>query len=140
MAATMPVSVRKYWRELQQGRPGHRFQSRYERTRRAEHRSGAGLRILLVVLAFVLIAIGVILLVIPGPGIPFLLLGGGLLATESQSVARFMDWCEVRGRRVAAWGARHWKRLPVPARVVLMFLGTCCSAATAYVAYRVVSD
>ena len=140
MAATMAVSFRKYWRELQQGRPGHRFQSRYERTRRGERRSGAGLRILLVVLAFVLIAIGAILLVIPGPGIPFLLLGGGMLATESRFVARFMDWSEVKGRQVVAWGKRRWKRLPVAARIALALLGACCSAAMAYVAYRVVSD
>ena len=136
----MPVSFRKYWRELQQGRPGRRFQSRYERTRKARYRSGAGQRVLLVVLAFVLIAVGVILLVIPGPGIPFLLLGGGMLATESQSVARFMDWGEVKGRSAVAWGKRRWKRLPVPARIVLMIVGACCSVATAYVAYRVVSD
>jgi hypothetical protein len=140
MAATMPVSFRRYWRELQQGRPGHRFQSRYERSRRSDGRSRAGLRILLVALALVLIAIGVVLLVIPGPGIPFLLLGGGMLATESQWVARLMDWSEIKGRRVAAWGKRRWKRLPVPVRIVLMFLGAGCSAVMAYVVYRTVSD
>lgn len=140
MAATMPVSFRRYWRELQQGRPGHRFRSRYERTRKAERRSGAGQRILLVALAFVLIAIGAILLVIPGPGIPFLLLGGGMLATESQSVARFMDWCEVKGRQGVAWGKRRWKRLPLLARIALVLSSACCSAAMAYVAYRVVID
>jgi hypothetical protein len=139
MAATMSVQFRKYWRELQQGRPGHRFQSRYERTRKIERHSGAGRRILVVALACGLIAIGVILLVIPGPGIPFLLLGGGMLATVSRFAARFMDWCEVHGRKAVAWATRGWKRLPVTARIVLALLGAACFTALVYLAYRVMS-
>jgi hypothetical protein len=136
MAGTMPLFFRRHWRELRRGRPGHRFQARYERARKEQHRSGAGQRVILVVLALIFIAIGVVLSVIPGPAIPFFFLGGGLLATESKPIARFMDWCEVLIRKIIAWGKRHWKRLPLIARIVLIVVGVCCSAATGYLAYR----
>lgn len=110
MALTMPVQFRKRWRDLQHGRPGHRFQSRYEQVRQVERRPGVGRRILIIAFAMVLIAIGAVLLVIPGPGILFLLMGGGMLATESRSVARFMDWSEIHGRKMAARVSRRWKR------------------------------
>ena len=90
----------------------------------------------MIVVALVSLAIGVVLSVIPGPAIPFFFLGGGLLATESRPVARFMDWCELIGRRVGAWGKRHWNRLPLAGRIVVMMIGGCCSMATAYLSYR----
>jgi hypothetical protein len=136
MAATLPASFRKHWRELQRGQPGRRFESRYERARQATRRGGAGHRILIMTLALVMIAIGVVLLVIPGPGIPVLLIGGGLLATESRTMARFMDWCEVKGRKIAAWAVRRWKRMPLSARFALSICGLCGSAGMAYVTYQ----
>jgi hypothetical protein len=138
MGATLSFQLRKHWRELQRGRPGHRFQSRYERARRTQNRGGAGKRIALIVLALVFLAIGAVLSVIPGPAIPFFFVAGGLLAAESRPVARFMDGCEVVGRRVVAWGKRHWNRLPLVGRIVVLVIGGCCSMATAYFGYQLV--
>ena len=134
----MLFQFRKYWQELRRGRPGHRFQCRYERARQSEGRSGAARRVLMLALALVSLAIGAVLAVIPGPAIPFFFLGGGLLATESRPIARFMDWCEVIGRKAAGWARRLWKRLPVAARIVLMVIGASCSATMAYLSYRLV--
>ena len=133
----MPHSLRSHWRELRQGRPGHRFQSRYDRARRQKNRTGTALRVLLVLVALVFLGVGVVLVVIPGPAIPFFFLGGGLLAAESRPIARFMDWGEVVARKVFGWGKKHWKRLPLAARIALVVVGACCSAATGYLAYRV---
>ena len=138
MAATLSFHLRKHWRELQRGRPGHRFQARYERARQAQHRSGVATRIVLIALALGSLAIGAVLSVIPGPAIPFFFLGGGLLAGESRPIARFMDGCEVVGRRLVAWGKRQWKRLPLAGRIVVLMIGGCCSMATAYLSYRLV--
>lgn len=138
MAATVQFHFRQYWRELRRGRPGSRFQARYEHARQKEHRSGTAKRIFLFVLALVCLAIGAVLSVIPGPAIPFFIIGGGLLATESKPVARFMDWSEVRIRKLMAWGKRRWHRLPGWARVVLIGVGIACSLGTAYLSYRFV--
>ena len=135
MAGTTSISLRKRWREFQRGKPGRRFQVRYERTRKSERRGGLLRRIMLVALALVLFAVGIVFVAIPGPAIPFFLLSGGLLATESRGVARFMDWGEVVGRRISARAARYWKRLPRVAQILIIVLGACGSAATAYLGY-----
>jgi hypothetical protein len=136
MSATLQVRFREHWRELRRGRPGHRFQDHYERARE-EGRSGAGERIVLVTVAVLCLAIGAVLSVIPGPALPFFFLAGGLLATESRWVARFMDWSEVRMRKIAGWLKHHWRQLPFVARIVLLVIGACCSAATGYWGYKV---
>ena len=138
MAAITQFHLRRQWRELRRGRPGHRFQARYERAQ-AEQRCGAGARILLMVIAVLFLAIGLVLSVFPGPALPFFFLAGGLLASELRFVARFMDWSEVRVRKIAAWLKHHWRRLPVLGRVALLIFGACCSMATAYFGYRVIT-
>ena len=140
MAAITLSHFREHWRELRRGRPGHRFQARYERARREANRGSVGRRIALLVLAFAMIAIGAVLAVIPGPAIPFFFIAGGLLATESRYVARFMDWMEVLIRKVFAWGKRKWRRLPTVVRVILIIVGVCCSAGSAYLSYRFFQD
>ena len=46
-----------------------------------------------------LIAVGLFMLVAPGPGILVLLVGCAMVAGESQPMARFLDATEVRIRR-----------------------------------------
>lgn len=135
MAAIMQFHFREHWRELRRGRPGRRFQARYERAHE-QKRAGMGERIVLAAVAVVFLAIGIFLSVVPGPALPFFFLAGGLLATESLWVARFMDWSEVKLRVIVAWLKRVWRRLPVAGRIALSVFGTCCSAATAYLGYK----
>lgn len=139
MATSMTVQLRKHWRDLLEGRPGNRFMDRYERARRKDRRSGVWRRLTIIVLGCAALLVGAVLTVIPGPAVPFFFIGGGLLATESRPVARLMDWFEIQIRKVAAWIKRRWKRLPKLARVALLILGACCSAASAYLTYRFVS-
>lgn len=138
MAATLNLRdhFRAHWRELKGGRPGHRFQDHYRRVQRHQADAGPGKRLAMIVAGILCFAIGVVLMIFPGPAIPFFFLAGGLLATESQAVARIMDWSEVHLRNLAAWGKRRWKRLPAAARVVLVAVGMGCSVATAYFSYR----
>lgn len=145
MAATLRIGdqLREHWEALKRGRPGRRFQERYERTHcrgaGAPKTCGWGTRILMILGAVVCLAIAVVLSVIPGPAIPFFFIAGGLLATESRLVARGMDWAEVKFRALAAWGKRRWGRLPRAARLALVVLGCACSAGLAYGSYRLVS-
>ena len=96
MSVTFVQSLKNNWRELADGTPGKRFQKRYEKKQR-EGNSGRTLKLIAAVL---LIAAGVVLLVIPGPGSVLIVLGAALLAESSSSVARGLDWTEMRIRRL----------------------------------------
>lgn len=139
MAATLHSSFHEPWRELTRGRPGQRFQARYRRAHCEAEKCGLGQRIVLFAAALVCLVIAAILAVFPGPAIPFFLVAGGLLASESLAIARFMDWSEVRVRKLTKRVVRLWRRLPIAGRVVMLILGGCCSAGMAYVGYCLVA-
>ena len=81
-------------------------------------------------------AIGAILLVLPGPGLPILLLGGGLIARESALAARVLDWAEVRLRAVVARGFHLWQQAPSRLKIALLVLALGAMAGMSYTAYR----
>jgi hypothetical protein len=101
MSVSFVESLKHNWRELADGTPGKRFQNRYEKKQREGQRRGRTLKL---VAAALLIAAGVVLLVIPGPGSVLIVLGAALLAEESASVARALDWTEMRIRRLLRRG------------------------------------
>jgi hypothetical protein len=61
--------------------------------------------------------VGVVLCFIPGPGIPFLFVGGGLLAMQSLTMARFLDKAELAARRAVATAHRTWARLSMAGKL-----------------------
>lgn len=141
MAATLHLMehFRAHWRALKRGRPGRRFQERYERARHGNRRATTLQRLALIVAAVLCLAIAVVLSIIPGPAIPFFFVAGGLLATESRYVARLMDWFEVRGRAAVAWGKRKWRAMPSAGRILVVLMGACCSLAVSYVGFRLLT-
>lgn len=139
-AQSFTHSVRTYFRDLKRGRPGHRFQARYERAKRERTKGGSPWRrVVTLTVGVVCLAIGLVLSVIPGPAIPFFFLAGGLFGTESRLIARLMDWIEVRARKLAAWAKRRWRPLPRAAKMALVIFGACCSAGMAYLSYRLMA-
>lgn len=136
MPATLhpPVAFRDQWRELKRSRPGQRFQNRYHRAR--QNKSSAGKRIAWIAAAVVCIAIGIVLMVIPGPAILFFLAAGGVLATESLAVARALDWSELRLRGLLNAGKRAWARLPAAGGIILVVLAVGLFLALAWLAFR----
>jgi hypothetical protein len=84
-----------------QGPSGQRFQDRYWRHREKRHHRPMAVRIALLTLGAVLAVLGFLMLILPGPGILCLALAGGLFASESLRIARFLDWIDARLR--AAW-------------------------------------
>lgn len=139
MAFAVQQHFRDHWRELKHGRPGRRFQERYERARRDERRTGAAHRLAIFAAAGACLIVAGLLTLIPGPALPFYFLAGGLLATESRIVARFMDWSEMQVRSVVAWGKRRWRRLSGPARVLVVVLAAGGSAAAMYLGFKFVT-
>jgi hypothetical protein len=98
-------------------RPGRRFQDRYWRHRATRNERPLAVRIALLVLGVVLALLGLLMLVLPGPGLVFLALGGALFASESLRIARALDWLEVRGRRTWRWLRGRFRR-GAPQRIV----------------------
>lgn len=92
-------------------------------------------RIWRLLLGTALVVVGLILCVIPGPGLPFIFLGGALLASQFKLIARAMDWFELRVRTVAGWALRHWKKLPLWARLVVGAVIVAAGFASMYFFY-----
>jgi hypothetical protein len=135
----MKFSIKQDWRTLTHGRAGSRFEDRYAATRKS--RSDAswgqrGRRVFRLAVALIAMAIGAILMFVPGPAIPFFFLAGALLATESLTIARVLDWSEVRLRALWRWGKGHWGNTPHWGRALLVVAAIGLSAASTYVSYR----
>ena len=131
--------LKAQWQQLQASRPGHRFRDRYERHKR--DRSGAKLfwRIVRVAAAAVLVCIGAFFMFVPGPAILFYALAGALLSTDSLPVAKALDWCEVKGRRLGRWGQQRWRQMPPAARVALSAASIVVSAGVTFLFYHFVA-
>jgi hypothetical protein len=133
------AGLKKNFREIKQGRPGHRFEDHYQHEHRAHARGRSRGRIVRLVLGLTALLVGVILCFIPGPGLPFIFVGGALLAAESLVVARLMDRVDVRVQAVRRWGIRHWKKLPLWGRLVVGVLFVSTSITSMVVFYRLMN-
>lgn len=91
------------WHEFRDAAPGTRFQRHHERV---QHESLAA-RVAYVAIGLVLVAAGVVMLFIPGPGILAILFGLALIGGVSGAIAERMDRAETRTR---AWWARRRAR------------------------------
>ena len=107
-------ALKKQWHDLAAARPGHRFQNHYRR----EHQKRAGSRRpWKLIVGITLIFVGMVLMVLPGPGVVFLALGGAFLAGESQVAARGLDTMELYARRLFSTIMKQWRRSSSLAKV-----------------------
>ena len=139
---SMPNPLKKQWQSLKRGRPGRRFEERYEAGLQAKKNSSIEfklLRIIRILIALGAIAVGVVLVFIPGPAILFFLVAGSLLAAESIRVARFLDWLEVKLRAAWSWLEKHWRKLHPAGRVAATASALGGASVFAYAAYRLMT-
>jgi hypothetical protein len=129
-------SIKQSWRQLRDSRPGERFQDAHRR-RQADASSWKKPVWMAVGLAVFLG--GVVLLVIPGPGIPVVLIGAGLVAREWGAAAALLDSVEVKIRALLAWAQGRWQRSPIWARVMGAIAAVAVAGATLFGAYTLVS-
>lgn len=85
-------------REVIHDRPGARFRN-YHRRRR-DNQMHPVRRTLYYVLAAVLLVVGAVLSVLPGPAFVFFLLAFAILAARSRRVACLLDRAEIQGWRI----------------------------------------
>jgi Flp pilus assembly protein TadB len=103
------AQLKRQWSEFKRLEPGTRFQTQHDRHRRSAAGKSPVRRAAYLVLAIVCLAVGVVLVVIPGPAVLFFAIAAGLLAIQSRVVARACDSGEIRLRRALA-AAKRWKR------------------------------
>ena len=94
----MLSGLKRRWHELRAGRPGRRFQERFERMRARTRGDGSLRRWALLGLGALLVLAGVVFLPMPGPGLLIIAIGAAILAERSRAAARTLDWLEVKVR------------------------------------------
>jgi hypothetical protein len=99
-------SFKKHWRQFKRYPAGERFRRLHDQ--RLESPRGRIMCAVYIVGGLALIAVGLVMLVAPGPGTLVLAAGVAILAQESLLVARALDWTELRLRRLFA------RRKPAP--------------------------
>ena len=92
------------------------------------------LRVLKPFVAVVLTVVGVVFCIIPGPGLPFIIVGAGLLGDEWRPLARALDWLEIR--KIVTWGKHWWKQASMVARSAVTMVAVLAASGIAYGGYR----
>jgi hypothetical protein len=109
LAARKLAQLRRAWRAFRELPAGQRFQIHHEQEQRKNRSKPAYRRVLQLALVPLLIAIGVVLMFIPGPAILFFFLAAASLASHSLWVARALDRAELGARRL--WTKfRRWRK------------------------------
>ena len=128
---------KKSWKDLESAPPGERFERMYRR--RKSSGSAAG-RIAMIAVGIVLIAGGVILLAIPGPGLLVIAFGGALIAQQFQAVARAFDALELLLRKLYRRAVAFWKKASTAVRAAVVGSAALVAAGAAYIAWRVLFE
>jgi hypothetical protein len=131
-------NLKRQWRALRAGKPGHRFQDRFERSRKSGATQSLARRLIQPVAAIVLLAIAVVLTFIPGPAIVFYFAAAGLLAGESRALARGLDWGEIQLRKAFRWLKAWWKRASLVSKMAVGLVSVSGVMGVGYAAYHVI--
>lgn len=97
----MTVSVRKQWQHFKAMPSGRRFQTRY-RMRRSDN-SGVARKVLMCGVGGLIVVAGIVMIVLPGPGMLAIGIGAVFIAQESLFAARVLD-------RIDLWATALYKR------------------------------
>jgi hypothetical protein len=135
MIGDMIEAAKRHWREFKECKPGSRFQDRYYRRKQSGHGRFSFRRIFNIVAGSVLVVFSTFFGWVPGPGLLTFFLGLAMIAGELLPVARFLDWAEVRLRKLARFVADVWRR-SLLGKVSVLTVAALCAAAIAYAIYR----
>jgi hypothetical protein len=123
-------SLKHNWR----GRPGHRFQARFDRRTRKD--ASVLAHAVNITLALASFAVGVVLVVLPGPAILFFFISATLLATESRVIAALLDRLELKLRAGFGWSRRAWAKLALGGKFACCGIAAAMGAGVCFAAYR----
>ncbi len=121
------------WEEFQESEPGERFKDRYNR-RRQDEEGHLLKRILLIALGTVIAISSLALAPLPGPGWGTVFIGLMILGGELLPAARFLDWTEVRLRKLGRFIERIWQT-SVLGKIVVIGVAAILIGAFVYLVY-----
>ena len=127
--------MKQHWQEFKASKPGQRFKDRYRR-RRQDEQGHVIWRIFLIALGAVIAVGSFVLAPLPGPGWATVFVGLMILAGELLPAARFLDWLEVRLRKLWWFTRKVWKS-SVLGKVAVVLVALTLAAAIIYVVYLV---
>lgn len=97
-------------REFAASPAGRRFQDSYRRHHKTARSGGFRLAVVLVIAA-VLVTVGLVGLVVPGPGTLFIAAGAAIVARESRPFSKLLDKLDLKLQPVYRWIGRRWRAL-----------------------------
>ena len=121
------------WRHFKSSKPGDRFQVRYYY--RKQSAPGRLSRVFNIVVGSALAIVSAFFGWAPGPGLLTLVIGLAMVGGEFLTVARFLDWSEVRLRKLAWVAGKVWAGATPVGRTMIVVLILACVAALLYGAY-----
>ena len=125
--------AKRSWRNFSRSKPGDRFQVRYYY--RKQRGPGRLSKIFNIVVGSVLVIMSILFGWAPGLGLVTLLIGLALVAGELFPVARFLDWSEVRLRKLARLAWKVWAGATPVGRTLIVLLVLVFVAALVYGGY-----
>ena len=128
--------AKRSWRLFTSSKPGDRFQVRYYYHRQSRHGRSSLSRIFNIVVGSALVIFSVFFGWAPGPGTLTLVIGLSMLGSEFLVVARFLDWAEVRLRKLARLARNVWKSAPPAAKTLIVLAMVACVTALGYGVYN----
>ena len=134
----MLKSVKHSWYRFQADSPGRRFKQQFRRWRESGRTRLT--KVLFIAAGVLLIAIGILLLFIPGPGIPTILLGALLIAQQSWPLARALDRTEVRLRNLLMRSWRSWRAFSKARKVLLVVVALFVAGAVGIAAFKLFAE
>jgi uncharacterized protein (TIGR02611 family) len=129
----MGERMKQHWQEFKASKPGQRFKDRYRR-RQQDEQGHIILRIFLIALGAVIAVGSLVLAPLPGPGWATVFIGLMILAGELLPAARFLDWLEVRLRKLWWFTRKVWRR-SILGKVAVIVVAGALAAAIIYVVY-----
>ena len=126
--------ARRSWRLFTSSKPGDRFQVRYYY--RKQSGPGRLSRFFNIVVGSVLVIFSAFFGWAPGPGIVTLVIGLAMVGGEFLTVARFLDWGEVRLRILAHFVGVVWRSSTI-GKALIVLVALILVATFGYVIYSV---
>ena len=126
--------AKRTWQLFTRSKPGDRFQVRYYR--RQQSAPGRLGTIFNIVVGSVLVIFSAFFGWAPGPGLITFFIGLALIGGEFLTIARFLDWSEVRLRKLAHLVDSVWRSSSI-GKALIVLIALTLVAAFGYVIYAI---
>lgn len=110
------ADVRQEWKHFRHDEPGERFKNHRERMKEKSRTHSV------VALGFglLLLVAGVVLLFMPGPGLPLIVFGLALVASHSRRLSHLLDRAEPKLRRAGRRSKHRWTAMSGSAKFTII--------------------